>query len=225
MPKINIAIDGFSSTGKSTIAKNLAKHFSYIYIDTGAMYRCVTLYAMKMGWIKEDCIDNQKVISNLNEVSINFKQIDGVNRVYLNNEDVTDAIRSMEVSNNVSVVSQIKEVRNFLVKLQQEIGLDKGVVMDGRDIGSVVFPNAELKLFITASPKIRARRRYDELNNSGVTVDFDAVFENLNKRDSMDTSRKESPLIQTEDAVLFDNSNISQQEQMDMLIALVKRRI
>ncbi len=225
MPKINIAIDGFSSTGKSTIAKLIAKHFSYTYIDTGAMYRCLTLFGMRNGWINEDRVDEQAISTNLHQIKVSFDHSEGRSLVFLNDEDVSDEIRSMAVSQKVSVISQIKEVREYLVHLQQELGKEKGVVMDGRDIGSVVFPDADLKLFITASPKIRAKRRFDELKGKGVTVDYDTVCDNIEKRDSMDTSRKESPLVQTDDAVLFDNSNLNPEEQMRMLIALVKCRI
>ncbi len=225
MSKINIAIDGFSSTGKSTIAKLIANYFSYTYIDTGAMYRCLTLFGMRKGWINDKAIDENAICSNLNQVKISFNNSKGKSLVYLNDEDVSEEIRSMEVSQKVSVISQIKEVREYLVHLQQELGKDKGVVMDGRDIGSVVFPEADLKLFITASPKIRARRRFDELKGKGVTVDYATVCDNIEKRDSMDSTRKESPLIQTDDAVLFDNSNLNPEEQMRMLISLVQCRI
>ncbi len=225
MSKINIAIDGYSSTGKSTIAKLIAKHFSFTYIDTGAMYRCLTLFGMRNGWITDGEIDEPAICANLDKVKVTFGDSKGKSLVFLNSEDVSDEIRSMAVSQKVSVISQIKEVREYLVHLQQELGMDKGVVMDGRDIGSVVFPTAQLKLFITASPKIRARRRFDELKGKGVTVDYDTVCDNLQKRDSMDTSRIESPLIQTDDAVLFDNSNLSPEEQMRMLISLVQCRI
>ncbi len=225
MSKINIAIDGYSSTGKSTIAKLLAKHFSFTYIDTGAMYRCLTLFGMRNNWITDDHIDEASIISNLKQIKVSFDHSEGKGLVFLNKEDVTEEIRSMAVSQKVSVISQVKEVREYLVHLQQELGETKGVVMDGRDIGSVVFPDADLKLFITASPKIRARRRFDELKGKGVTVDYSTVCDNLAKRDSMDTSRKESPLIQTDDAILFDNSNLSPEEQMRMLIALVQCRL
>ena len=216
MNKIIVAIDGYSSCGKSTIAKALAKYAGYMYVDTGAMYRAVALYMMQQG-----ASDNQQIISLLDQVNIRFElQPDGSQHTMLNGTDVEAKIRTLEVGNKASQVSQIREVRQFLVAQQQDMGKQKGIVMDGRDIGTVVFPNAELKLFLTASPEVRAQRRFDELKAKGDTPDFAEVLADVNSRDYRDTHRAESPLRQAEDAVVVDNSQMTPEQQMRVIIAL-----
>lgn len=224
MRNITIAIDGYSSTGKSTIAKQLAKELSYVYVDSGAMYRAVALYALRNGYINEEKFDVNDFVKELHNINLKFKfnhQL-GFAEMYLNNENVEHDIRTMEVSNFVSAVSAIPEVRCQLVKQQQKMGKDKGVVMDGRDIGTVVFPNAELKLFMTASPEIRAQRRYDELIKRGDKVDFDEVLKNVQSRDYIDSHREDSPLVMADDAIEIDNSNLSLEEQSLKILMLVK---
>ena len=216
-----IAIDGFSSTGKSTIAKQIAKTFNILYVDTGAMYRCIALYALEQGFVSEGHLDTNNIIEHLKHIEIDMQGA----QVFLNGINVSDKIRSLEVANVVSKVSTIKEVRAFLVSEQQSMGARKSVVMDGRDIGSVVFPDAQLKLFITAKPKVRARRRFEELTSKGEDVKFEDVLENLTSRDKMDSNRKESPLIECEDSVLIDNSNLSAEEQSSMINALIRERL
>ena len=222
--KIIIAIDGHSSCGKSTMAKQLAQKLGYIYIDTGAMYRVVTLVALRNGWIVNKVSDKAKVIAGLNDINISFKWDEkvGMNTTFLNGENVEDEIRRLEVSENVSPISTIAEVREEMVKQQRENGKNKGIVMDGRDIGTVVFPNAELKIFMTASPEIRARRRYLELKEKGLDVNFDEVLANVEGRDKIDSSRAVSPLKKADDALVLDNSNISREEQLDWAIKKVK---
>lgn len=207
MKKIIVAIDGFSSCGKSTIAKALAKYAGYNYIDTGAMYRAVGLYCIRTG---------EEPLRAIEHIQVNFVN----NRICLNGEDVEGQIRTLEVGNMASQVSVIKEVRAFLVAQQQQMGVEKGIVMDGRDIGTVVFPNAELKLFLTASPEIRAQRRFDELVGKGEKPVFADVLADVNDRDYRDTHRAESPLRQAEDAVVVDNSNLTREEQMEKIIAI-----
>ena len=216
-----IAIDGFSSTGKSTIAKQIAKTFDILYVDTGAMYRCVALYALENNLVSENHIDTDKIIGSLNNIEIDLQGAE----VFLNGNNVSDKIRTLEVANVVSKVSTIKEVRAFLVASQQSMGARKSVVMDGRDIGSVVFPEAKLKLFITAKPKVRAQRRFEELTSKGENVRFEDVLENLTTRDQLDSSRKESPLVECEDSVLIDNSNLNAEEQSSMINALIEKRL
>ncbi|WP_028374840.1 (d)CMP kinase [Leeuwenhoekiella sp. MAR_2009_132] len=227
MKKITIAIDGFSSTGKSTVAKMLAKELDYIYVDTGAMYRAVTLFAMRKLFIKDGHFDKEGLIRNLFLVSVNFKlnPVTGIADVYLNNENVEKEIRTLEVSNFVSPIAAISEVRQLLVQKQHEMGKEKGIVMDGRDIGTVVFPDAELKVFMTASADERARRRYDELIAKGDDVSFEAVLENVQKRDRLDTSREDSPLVQADDAILLDNTYTNIEDQFHILLQLAKDRI
>lgn len=216
MRKIIVAIDGYSSCGKSTIAKALAKHAGYMYVDTGAMYRAVALYMLRHG-IEGDTA----VVEALGDVTVGFAlQTDGTQHTMLNGEDVEGQIRTLEVGNKASQVSQIKEVRAFLVRQQQAMGEEKGIVMDGRDIGTVVFPQAELKLFLTARPEVRAQRRYDELAAKGETPDYQDVLRDVNERDYRDTHRAESPLRQAEDAVVVDNSDMTREEQMEHIIAL-----
>ncbi len=213
--KITIAIDGFSSTGKSTLAKELAKHLGYIYVDTGAMYRAVTFFAMQKGYIGQTIFDKDSLIKSLKDIKLTFKfNADlGFAEMYLNGVNVETEIRTIEVSNYVSKVAEISEVRSKLVEQQQEMGKNKGIVMDGRDIGTIVFPDAELKIFMTASPLIRAERRFNELQKKGDKVTFDEVLKNVEERDYIDTHRKDSPLVKASDAIEFDNSNISKEEQ------------
>ncbi|ADF52211.1 MULTISPECIES: (d)CMP kinase [Zunongwangia] len=224
--KITIAIDGHSSTGKSTVAKQLAKKLGYIYVDTGAMYRAVTLYAMRKVMVTDDKLDEEALLRHLAFISIKFefdKDL-GYGVVHLNNENVEEEIRLMEVSNNVSKVAAIPQVRKMLVAQQQEIGKEGGVVMDGRDIGTVVFPNAELKLFMTASAEKRAERRYNELKQKGNDVSYEEVLKNVEERDHLDSTRETSPLVKAQDAIEIDNTNLSKEEQFDKILSLVKEK-
>ena len=216
--KIIVAIDGYSSCGKSTIAKALAKYAGYTYVDTGAMYRAIGLYTLR-----HNLTEPADIIAALPQIQVGFILIDGAQHVTLNGEDVESQIRTLEVGNCASRISQIKEVRAFLVAQQQRMGDDKGIVMDGRDIGTVVFPNAELKLFLTASPEVRAQRRFDELVEKGEKPDYDAVLADVNDRDYRDTHRAESPLRQAEDAIVVDNSHLTREEQMDVIYDLFDR--
>ena len=227
MQKITIAIDGFSSTGKSTVAKQLAKALGYVYVDSGAMYRAVTLFAMQNGFINETHFDSDKLIANLNTVEISFKFNNklGFAEVFLNDKNVESEIRTLEVSQFVSQVSEISEVRRMLVKQQQQMGINKGVVMDGRDIGTVVFPEAELKIFMTASAETRAKRRFQELLEKGANVGYDEVLENVTSRDKIDTTREDSPLTKANDAIEIDNSYLSIEEQYKMLLELAEEKI
>ena len=214
--KIVIAIDGFSSCGKSTFAKAIAARLGYIFIDTGAMYRAVTLYALEHGAVEEGVVDRERVVALLPEVNISFRfnSERGASDVYVNGECVEDKIRSIEVSSTVSKVSCIAEVREKLVAMQQEMGRARGVVMDGRDIGTVVFPDAELKIYMTADARVRAERRYAELLAKGDTVTMEEILENVISRDEADMTREISPLRQADDAVVLDNSYMSVEEQM-----------
>ncbi|MDQ3190300.1 MAG: (d)CMP kinase [Bacteroidota bacterium] len=225
MNKINIAIDGFSSCGKSTLAKALASELGYRYVDSGAMYRAITLFALNQGMIDEGGELNKKsLVDNLDKIHLTFHYNPTTKKsdIYLNNEDVEERIRIMDVAEHVSKVSQIKQVRNLLVSLQQEMGRGKGVVMDGRDIGTAVFPNAELKIFMTADPETRIYRRYDELTSKGVKVTKDEIKENLFQRDFDDTHRKENPLTKADDAIVLDNTDLNKQQQLDYILRLVK---
>lgn len=219
MKKITIAIDGYSSCGKSTMAKDLAKEIGYIYIDSGAMYRAVTLYCLENHLFTEDGIDTDKLKSAMPHIQITFKLNPETQRpmTFLNGENVEDRIRTMEVSTRVSPVAALDFVREALVKLQQDMGKAKGIVMDGRDIGTVVFPDAELKIFVTASAEIRAQRRYDELKAKGQDASFEEILANVKERDFIDQNRAVSPLRQAEDAILLDNSNMSIEEQKEWL--------
>ena len=214
--KIVIAIDGFSSCGKSTFAKAIAARLGYIFIDTGAMYRAVTLCALNQGWVGEQSVDEAAVVAMLDRVNISFKfnSERGASDVYVNGECVEREIRTIEVSSCVSRISSIREVREKLVALQQQMGCDRGVVMDGRDIGTVVFPDAELKIFMTADPKVRAERRYAELTAKGDKVTMEEILENVISRDNADMTRAISPLRQADDAIVLDNSYMSVEEQM-----------
>ncbi|MFW5822287.1 MAG: (d)CMP kinase [Tangfeifania sp.] len=215
--KIIIAIDGHSSCGKSTLAKSLARELEYIYIDSGAMYRAVTLFALRNGLIvNREILNKKELIERLKEIKITFEWDSKTekNITFLNEENIEDEIRQIEVSNNVSPISTIPEVRKEMVKQQRENGKDKGIVMDGRDIGTVVFPDAELKIFMTASPEIRAKRRFVELQEKGVKVDFDEVLANVEERDNIDSTRETSPLKKADDAIVLDNSNLNREEQL-----------
>lgn len=223
--KINIAIDGYSSCGKGTLAKVLAKSLNYIFIDTGAMYRAVTYAMIQKGIELDNLVELEKLLPNL---SITFKHIpeDDFYHTFLNGEDIENEIRSMAVSNLVSPVSKIQIVRDFLVKQQQEIGLNKGVVMDGRDIGTVVFPNAELKIFMTAKAEIRAHRRLNELKENGnLSITYEEVLKNLNDRDYSDSNRSNSPLLKAEDAIVIDNSELSKAEQNELALSFAHKAI
>ncbi|HUH51993.1 MAG TPA: (d)CMP kinase [Flavobacterium sp.] len=222
--KITIAIDGFSSTGKSTIAKQLAQYLGYVYVDTGAMYRAVAYYAMQQRMIDAKQFDVENLVWNLDKIKISFKYNPelGYSETYLNNENVEQEIRTIAVSNYVSRIAEISEIRAKLVQQQQEMGKEKGLVMDGRDIGTVVFPDAELKLFITSDPNIRAQRRYQELLAKDDSITFEEVLANVTQRDYIDTHRKDSPLVKAADAIEIDNSHMSKDEQFAKIVGLVK---
>ena len=212
--KINVAIDGTSSSGKSTMAKALAKSVGYTYIDTGAMYRSVALFCLRHGLITDGKVDVERLLPMLPDINISFKIEDGKQITYLNGENVENEIRGLEVSNNVSLVAAIAEVRHAMVRLQQEMGKEKGVVMDGRDIGTVVLPDAEIKLYVTTSPEIRAKRRFDEMRAKGDTsVTLDDIIANVKMRDHLDTTRKESPLRKADDAVDVDSGKFATAEE------------
>ncbi|WP_026709248.1 (d)CMP kinase [Flavobacterium frigidarium] len=221
--KITIAIDGFSSTGKSTIAKQLANSLGYVYVDTGAMYRAVTLYAMQNNLIAKDYFKVEELIAALPTIKLQFKFSfeAGFAEIFLNGLNVEKDIRNIEVSSFVSKVAEISEVRSKLVEQQQEMGKDKGIVMDGRDIGTVVFPEAELKIFMNATADTRAQRRYDELKAKGDQVTYEAVLKNVQERDYIDTHREDSPLIVAEDAIEMDNSSMTKDEQFNFVSTLV----
>lgn len=227
MKKITIAIDGYSSTGKSTLAKQLAKHFGYIYVDSGAMYRAVTYYAMQEGLINELHFDSTSLIKQLHKIDIHFKFVDDNDfaEVFLNTNNIEKQIRSLDVSQFVSKVSAISKVRQKLVEQQKKIGFNKGVVMDGRDIGTVVFPNAELKIFMTASAETRAKRRYQELIKRGDKVIYEDVLKNVKERDYLDSNRKDSPLTKANDAIEIDNSNMTLENQFEKIVKLVNKVI
>lgn len=211
---INVAIDGTSSSGKSTMAKALAKSVGYTYIDTGAMYRSVALFCLRHGLITDGKVDVERLLLMLPDINISFKIEDGKQITYLNGENVENEIRGLEVSNNVSLVAAIAEVRHAMVRLQQEMGKNKGVVMDGRDIGTVVLPDAEIKLYVTTSPEIRAKRRFDEMRAKGDTsVTLDDIIANVKMRDHLDTTRKESPLRKADDAVEVDSGKFATAEE------------
>ncbi|WP_418650647.1 (d)CMP kinase [Tenacibaculum aestuariivivum] len=225
--KITIAIDGFSSTGKSTIAKQLAKKLGYIYVDTGAMYRAVTLYAMQHNYISDTHFNTNDLITDLKNISLHFVFNNnlGFAEIFLNNTNVEAKIRTIEVSRLVSKIATVSEVRKKLVLEQQEMGKNKGIVMDGRDIGTVVFPDAELKLFMTASANKRATRRYKELLDRGDKVSYQEILHNVQERDRIDSTRNDSPLTLTNDAIEFDNSNMGLEDQFERIMTLVKMRL
>jgi cytidylate kinase len=225
--KITIAIDGFSSTGKSTLAKQLAKHLGYIYVDTGAMYRAVAFFAMQNNLISADSFNKVELVKQLKNIALEFKFNSelGFAEMYLNGDNVEKAIRTIEVSGFVSKVAEVSEVRAKLVEQQQEMGKNKAIVMDGRDIGTVVFPDAELKVFMTASAATRAQRRYDELLQKGDSVSYDEVLKNVEERDYIDTHREDSPLVMAPDAVEIDNSYLNREEQFEVVLDLVNNII
>ncbi|GHV44033.1 cytidylate kinase [Bacteroidia bacterium] len=226
MKTITVAIDGFSSCGKSTMAKSLARQTGYVYVDTGAMYRAVALFALENGWLTDNSIDEDKLQKNLSAIKISFKNnAAGVQETYLNGKNVEQEIRTLAVANGASRVSTIGFVRRELVRQQQLMGIEKGIVMDGRDIGTVVFPDAELKIFVTARPEVRAMRRMKELQEKGENSSFNEVLANIRERDLRDTTRTESPLLQADDAVVIDNSDITRAEQQDLLLKLFYEKI
>jgi cytidylate kinase len=223
LKKITIAIDGFSSTGKSTLAKQLAKELHYVYVDTGAMYRAVAYFAMQNKFITADFFDKDALVDALSNIQLEFRfNADlGFAEMYLNGENVEKQIRTLEVSSFVSKVAAVSEVRVKLVEQQQEMGTNKAIVMDGRDIGTVVFPNAELKIFMTASAETRAQRRFDELKQKGDNVTYEEVLQNVVERDNLDTSREDSPLVIADDAIEIDNSYLNKEEQFAAVLELV----
>ena len=228
MKKITIAIDGFSSCGKSTMAKDLAKKLGYVYVDTGAMYRAVTLYAMRNGLFNADgSVKTADLERQMNKINITFKLNKTAERpdTYLNNELVENDIRTLEVSNHVSQIAAVPFIREAMVAQQQRMGKDKGVVMDGRDIGTTVFPEAELKVFVTASAEVRAQRRYDELKEKGMPADFNDILKNVQERDYIDSHREISPLRKAPDAIELDNSHMTIAEQSAWLMELIKQKI
>lgn len=227
MRRINIAIDGFSSCGKSTLAKQLAHHLHYTYIDSGAMYRAVALYVIENGLVRDGQLDKPNLLRVLDHIHIGFKHDDASQRseTWLDGHNVEHRIRGMEVSHHVTLVSPVPEVRAKLVQLQRAMGLAKGVVMDGRDIGTVVFPDAEVKLYMTARPEVRAQRRYLELKGRGADVSYDAVLANIERRDTDDTTRSADPLVKAADAVEIDNSDLTSAEQFDIALGVVVKAI
>ncbi len=224
---ITIAIDGHSSCGKSTVAKEVAKELGYIYIDSGAMYRAVTLYCLRNHLVKEGAVDEEGLLKQIHNIRIEFRKNPGTNKneTYLNDENVEDEIRNPAVANMVSPVAVIGFVREALVDLQRDMGKKKGIVMDGRDIGTVVFPDAELKIFMTASPEVRAQRRYDELIAKGVQVTMEEILKNLTDRDRIDSTRAISPLRQADDAIVLDNSHLTREQQLAFVLQLARERI
>jgi cytidylate kinase len=227
LKKITIAIDGFSSTGKSTLAKQLANHLGYVYVDTGAMYRAVTFYAMQNNLVSEDHLDKESLIKALPTINLQFQFNEklGFAEMYVNGTNVENEIRTLDVSRCVSQVAEVSEVRSKLVASQQEMGKNKAIVMDGRDIGTVVFPDAELKIFMNSSAQTRAERRYNELIEKGQKVTFEEVLENVLERDYIDTHREDSPLVKADDAIEINNSTLTKQEQFELVLKLVEERI
>lgn len=225
MKKIIVAIDGYSSCGKSTMAKTLARETGYIYVDTGAMYRAVSLYAIRKGWLTDTQIDAAQLQNHIAEIKLSFKtNTEGKTEIYLNDENVESEIRTLEVANGASRVSTLGFVRKELVRQQQLMGTNKGIVMDGRDIGTVVFPDADLKIFLTAKPEIRARRRMDEMIAKGETVNFEEVMKNIAERDFRDENRAESPLRKALDAIVIDNSDLTPDQQQEILRTLFAQK-
>lgn len=225
MKKIIIAIDGFSSTGKSTIAKQLAKHLGYVYVDTGAMYRAVALFAMENGYINKESFDTQTLVNALPDIRLQFvynEQL-GFAEMFLNDENVENEIRTLEVSQYVSRIAEISEVRAKLVEQQQRMGQERGIVMDGRDIGTVVFPDAEVKIFMNSSAETRAQRRFEELTQKGQNVTYEDVLKNVQERDYIDSHRDDSPLIIADDAIEIDNSKLDKEQQFQQVMELVQK--
>ncbi|CAM3699143.1 (d)CMP kinase [Flavobacterium saliperosum] len=227
LKKITIAIDGYSSTGKSTLAKQLAKHLGYVYVDTGAMYRAVTFFAMQHHYVSENHLDKNKLIESLPDLHLHFEFNPdlGFAEMFLNGKNVETEIRTLEVSRLVSKIAEISEVRSKLVEQQQQMGKHKAIVMDGRDIGTVVFPNAELKIFMTASPETRAQRRFDELVDKGQHVTYQDVLQNVMERDYIDTHREDSPLVKAADAIEVDNSAMTRKQQFQLVLSLVDEKV
>jgi CMP/dCMP kinase len=223
LKKITIAIDGFSSTGKSTLAKQLAKHLGYVFVDTGAMYRAVTLFALQNKFISNNFFDKLELINSIPSIKLSFQFNPelGFAEMYLNDKNVETAIRTLEVSGYVSKIAEVSEVRVKLVEQQQQMGKNKAIVMDGRDIGTVVFPDAELKIFMNASLEVKAQRRFDELTSKGDKVTFAEILENVKERDYIDTHRDDSPLVKANDAIEIDNSNLTREEQFEKVLSLV----
>ncbi len=226
MRTITIAIDGFSSTGKSTLGKQLANYLDYVFVDSGAMYRAVTLYGLRKGFISETGFDKEEMIASLSDISLEFvNNSEGIAEIHLNGENVEKEIRTLVVSDYVSPVATLSEVRKKLVELQRKIGEGRGVVMDGRDIGTVVMPDADLKIFMNASREVRARRRYDELVQRGEAISYEQVLENVTERDNIDSTRQISPLKQADDAIVIDNSEMNIADQFHLILQLAKDRI
>ncbi len=225
MDNIIIAIDGYAATGKSTLAKRLANHLNYVYVDTGAMYRAVTLYILQNGWLDTKISSRNKAIQQLDKVKIRFQLVNKKQHTFLNDKDVEANIRTPEISDRVSEVAAIPEVRNVLVSQQRAMGIKKGIVMDGRDIGTVVFPNAECKFFLTATPEVRAKRRFLELDLAGIDTTFDKVLENVKKRDNQDSSRAVGPLVKAADALLIDVSELTIENAFNALLKVVSSHL
>lgn len=223
--KLTIAIDGYSSCGKSTLARDLASALGYIFVDSGAMYRAVSLFVLQNRMVEHNVFDEQDLISKLDQINVMFQIVHGTPHIFLNGEDVEDRIRWSDVSNLVSHVAKIRQVREKLVDEQRKIAKDGGVVMDGRDIGTVVFPNAELKIFVNANIETRSKRRFEELKNKGIEISLSEVGQNLAERDQIDSNRKESPLVQAEDAIYFDNSNFTRESQLEWALGMVRKRL
>ncbi|MBT3871889.1 MAG: (d)CMP kinase [Flavobacteriaceae bacterium] len=227
MKKIIIAIDGYSSTGKSTVAKQLADYLDYIYVDSGAMYRAVTLFALQNNYLSKDNFDKESLIKVLPEIQLDFKKenADSKANMFLNGVNVEKEIRTMYVSDFVSPIATLSEVRKKLVAILHQMGIKKGIVMDGRDIGTVVFPKAELKIFMTADAEVRAMRRFNELKEKDETITYDEILKNVQKRDLMDTTREDSPLIIANDAIEIDNSETNEEDQFHIILQLAKDRV
>ena len=225
--RLTIAIDGYSSCGKSTFARAIAEELDYIYIDSGAMYRAVTLYCIRKGYIEGEEVKTADIIGDLGEIDISFVYNPGIgiHETFLNSENVEREIRSLEVSSHVSRISRIHQVRTRMVELQRQIGVNKGIVMDGRDIGTVVFPDADLKIFMTASVDIRAKRRYDELRGKNIEADLEEVRMNIISRDIADENRDISPLRRADDAIVLDNSRMTVDQQMDWIMEIIRKKI
>jgi CMP/dCMP kinase len=219
--RITIAIDGFSACGKSTLAKDLAKRLGYVFIDSGAMYRAAALHCLRQQLIQDGELDKVGIDAQLSQMDIHFEAVDGESHIFLNGQDVSQEIREPKVAEIVSIVAAYKPIREKLVEAQQKMGVLGGIVMDGRDIGSVVFPHAELKLFVTADPEIRVQRRLAEMQSKGIEMSVEEVRQNLSERDHLDSTRAESPLIQVDDALVLDNSQLTKEEQLDWVLAKV----
>jgi cytidylate kinase len=216
--KITIAIDGFSACGKSTLAKDLAKRLAYVFIDSGAMYRAAALYCLRNNLIVNGQLNKEEILAQLSQMDIHFVEVNAASRIFLNGQDVSNEIREPKVAEVVSIVAAYKPIREKLVQAQQEMGVKGGIVMDGRDIGSVVFPHAELKIFVTADPEIRVQRRLSEMLAKGVYISIEEIRQNLAERDHLDSTREESPLIQVADALVLDNSHLTKEEQLDWVL-------